>query len=294
MRAVVGSLLLACAGLHAVQAGPLEDLRAAEAEYSRRLGEQGQRAAWREFLADDAVLLRPTAVPARDWVESLMWPDGRVTWSPERLEIACSTDLAFSAGPWTYADPQGRVAGGGWSLLLWRRDPAGDEWRIVLDQALDAPGSASAPAGVAGMTAPPACEDPAPDALERAERELNKAIEKKGYRTALERASAPGLELLRDGAPPAHPEAVAIGERERAKARAVMHGLYTTRGADLALTHGEFASIPVRKRGSSSPSLPAPSDATVYLRLWRFDGRRWRVVLDSLVTATPADATGAQ
>jgi hypothetical protein len=294
MKTVVGSLLLACAGLHVVQAEPLEDLRAAQAEYSRRVGEQGQAAAWREFLADDAVLLRPTTVPAREWVESRMWPDGRVTWSPARLEFACSADLAFSAGPWIYTDPQGHVAGGGWSLLLWRRDPAGEEWRIVLEQALDAPGSVSAPAEVAGTTvSPPDCADPAPDTLERAERELNKAIEKKGYRAALEKASAPGLELLRDGAAPARPEAVATGERERAKARAVMHGVYTTHSADLALTHGEFASLPVRKRGTSSQAPPAPRDATLYLRLWRFDGRHWRVVLDSL-TATPADSTAAQ
>jgi hypothetical protein len=265
-----------------------------ETEYVRRVGEQGQLAAWREFLADDAVLLRPTKVAAREWVEAHVWPDGRVMWQPARLEIACSADLAFSAGPWSYVDVQGRDSGGGWSLVLWRRDPVDDAWRIVLDQALDASVGVSAPAVGAGpIVSPSACAEPAPEALERAELDLNKAIEKKGYRAALERASAPGLELVRDGAAPARPEAVVIGERERVKARAVMQGLYTTPGADLALTHGELASLPARKRGDSGQPASAPRDATVYLRLWRFDGRRWRVVLDSLVP-TPAASTAVQ
>lgn len=287
MRSVIGSLLLAGMGLHAVQAGPLEDFGAVQAEYARRVGEQGQAAAWREFLADDAVLLRPMAVPASEWIESQMWPDGRDTWSPARIEIACSADLAFSAGPWTYADPQGRLAGDGWSLLLWRRDPASDEWRIVLEQTLDAPASGGLHADVAER-APvlTACSDPAPGTVERAERELNEAIEKKGYRAALERAAAPGLELLRDGAAVRRSEAAAVDERERDTASAVLRGLYTSPGADLALTHGEFARIPVGKRARSRQGPAATGAATVYLRLWRFDGRRWQVVFDSLAAAS--------
>jgi hypothetical protein len=294
MRAVVGSLLLACAGLHPVQAGPLAELRAAETEYARRLGEQGQAAAWREFLADEAVLLRQAPVPAREWVESRMWPDGRISWSPVRLEVACSGDLAFSAGPWIFTDLQGRDAGGGWSLLLWQRDAVDDEWRILLEQVLDSPGSSPVPnAAAADPTPPPDCQPYAADALERAERDLNAAIGKKGYRAALERAAAPGLELMRDGTAPARAEAVVADERERAKARAATRGQYSTDGGDLALTHGEVALVPVRRRGAADPPAAMPGQSVVYLRLWRYDGRRWRVLLDS-VAATAADATVAR
>lgn len=305
MRAVVGSLLLACAGLHLAQAGPLEDLRATELEYARRVSEQGPAAAWREFLAEDAVLLRPTPVPAREWIESQVWPDGRVTWSPERLEVACSGDLAFGAGPWTYADPQGDVAGGGWSLLLWRRDPVDERWLLVLDQTLDATGTGEGmaqPAAAIATTAAalPACNATEAEALERAEQELNKEIERRGYREALERSAAPGLELLRDGTALLSAGAIPVNERERAKARAETRGLYTTPGADLALTYGEFVSTDASagKRGKRRKAVePVPAaaepDPAAYLRVWRHDGRRWHVVFDSIAAVPPADAVSA-
>jgi hypothetical protein len=124
MRAVVGSLLLVCAGLHVVQAGPLEDLRAAEAEYARRVGEQGQSAAWREFLADEAVLLRPTAILHGQ--SSPWWPDRRVTGlgaARDRLR----TDLAFSAVRDPRRSAHVAAADGPVAVAV----IAADEWRIA-------------------------------------------------------------------------------------------------------------------------------------------------------------------
>ena len=206
------------------------------------------RAAYDQFLADDAVLFRPLPVRARDWLDTHEPATGRLDWAPSLAETACDSSLAVTLGNWSYTAKDSPIADTG-QYLAGRRLSAAGDWRIVLDQSINLP---SMPA--AALPADAACDE-APSSLEKllaAERKLNSGL----HNVRVTGTSNIEIKALTVGT-------VAGSAR-----------------ADLAVTHGQL--IDRRAARGSEPQVRA-----VYVRVWQRDGRSWRVLHDFLTPVTP-------
>ncbi|HET9482671.1 MAG TPA: nuclear transport factor 2 family protein [Xanthomonadales bacterium] len=139
MRKPIPSLLLALAGVAcapAVAAGDAdyEALVAAERAFAAMSPQAGVSAAFRAFIAPDAIMFRPGPVRAADYYAAPA-TDAPILldWAPERAEISASGDLGWTIGPALIrpkAEPE--KAGGTHFFSIWQRNAAG-EFRNVLD-----------------------------------------------------------------------------------------------------------------------------------------------------------------
>lgn len=223
------------------------DVMAVDRDFAQRALETGIRSAYDRYLAPDAVVFRPLPVPAREWFATHEPASGRLEWTPAVAATACDSSLAVTLGTWNYTAKDSKTADTGQYLTAWRRSENGD-WQIVLDQALNVP---ALPA--LGATVNAACGDTGSvsDRLLDADRKQNSAL--RSVRTS---------------------EAATIA------VRAVSIGQVTgSQQADLALTHGELVD---RKPARGT----APQVHAVYVRVWQWQGRAWRV-LHEFVTPVP-------
>lgn len=112
----------------------LDTLVAAEHAFAETSVEIGNRRAFLEYFAEDAILFRPQAVPARQYL--LEQPDDAslLTWRPVYADISRSGDMGYTTGPWEYRasgpeDPQ--VIHGNY-VSVWERQTDG-AWKVVID-----------------------------------------------------------------------------------------------------------------------------------------------------------------
>lgn len=112
----------------------LDSLVAAERAFAKTSEEQGTKAAFLAFLADDSILFRPGPVNGRKWTEERPAPTGLLTWRPVKADIAKSGDLGYTTGPWE-ARAKGKddpdVAQGHY-VTVWKKRADGS-WKLVTD-----------------------------------------------------------------------------------------------------------------------------------------------------------------
>ncbi len=278
--------------LLAIALGPLsdargstaaDDVRAADAAFAARAVEVGHHAAFIDYLAEDAVLFRPEAVPGPEWLATHEPASGRLEWSPAAAAAGCDGTLAVTTGPWRYSNSSGGEPVAGHYLSIWRRD-AQAEWRVVLDHGIDHAEVVPAeqlqaafarfwPHGGAGQCG--GREDAA--ALIAAEERVNAQVARQGWRAAAGHAAGEGALAYRDDAAPGPLTAL----RDDADAafgpgttvRTV--GTVFEPGTDLAVTHGVLRSADGLQRA-------------LFVRVWARDRRKWRVVID-MRTPLPPD-----
>jgi ketosteroid isomerase-like protein len=256
------------------------DLESRFAEASRV---RGARAAFLEFLAEDAIVLQPGPVWGRAAWESQQDFPGTLEWVPDRAALAASRDLGFATGRWvlTPRDPEGRVVEGRY-LTVWKHVPEG--WRVVFDG-----GFGRLPAGsphsldVAADVAPGGCE-PGPAVLPGELQVLDLALSGSGesgpphVRRLLDRAAAGFTVFL-----PPHVEGLRA-PREVDAALSQLPG--TTQlwpmGARIAVSGDLGFSY-----GLSAPSADTSADST-YANVWcRSSATGWRLLLQMRTRLSP-------
>lgn len=148
MRLLTGCALICAVLLVAVLAGCSQpvDTQAAEDQlietdraFSDMSDEQGQRAAFEAYMADDAVVLRANARPfeGHDEIMSL-FPEtdaGTLTWEPYSATVSESGDLGYTLGSYEYAmvDSAGIESyATGYYVTIWEKQPDGS-WKFVFD-----------------------------------------------------------------------------------------------------------------------------------------------------------------
>lgn len=116
-----------------------EALLEADAAFSRRAGEVGVAAAFREYIAEDATML-PAATDAlrgREAIFQRLQEQGEdgLTWQPQAAEVARSGDFGYTWGtfqlPAREADGQMTVVRGKY-VSVWRKQVDG-AWKVILD-----------------------------------------------------------------------------------------------------------------------------------------------------------------
>lgn len=115
----------------------LKSLIETERAFSRA-AEQGTREAFGQFIADDGILFRPTAVPGKKWLQEHPQPASTersmLNWQPIFAAVSQAGDLGYTTGPWQFKknskDAQPTAFGN--FMTVWKKQADGS-WKFVLD-----------------------------------------------------------------------------------------------------------------------------------------------------------------
>jgi ketosteroid isomerase-like protein len=169
-------------------AARLKNLLETEYAFAER-ARMGVRAAFLEYLAEDALVLRPNPVPGRAVYMAAKENADTLEWYPATADVADSDDLAFTAGPWTYTAAGGGRQIQGHFVTIWKRD-AMCRWRVEFDGGVSHAAPASAeqklnPDGAAPTPSPPPPIFSAQEALAQATHEFQATCREDGLAAAL-------------------------------------------------------------------------------------------------------------
>jgi hypothetical protein len=139
---VLMSLLLVASTLADQRDHDLASMVDAERAFAAAAKTAGIKAAFLEYLDDDAITLLPTPGRAKDvWRGRPDPPDplkAMLTWEPRTGAVSSSGDLGWLTGPYVFMPEAGAQASYGCYFSVWTRSP-GKPWRVALDQGIDTP-----------------------------------------------------------------------------------------------------------------------------------------------------------
>jgi len=112
MRTLLVSLVMTCTCLAPVAAqdknrvSDLKSMVESERAFARMSEEQGTRAAFAAFIAEDGILFRPTAVFGKKWMQENPLPPSAtrslLSWQPIFAAVSRAGDLGYTTGPWQF------------------------------------------------------------------------------------------------------------------------------------------------------------------------------------------------
>ena len=143
----------------------LEALAAVERRFATAAREEGWRAAFLQYFAEDSIALTPDPVSARERLKSRPrrpFSEEELTWEPKAGDIAASGELGWLTGPSTFIDhtaAQPKPSYGNY-LSIWKKQPDG-RWRVFIDLGTTVPAPVSFPTWFTHVTAAPRYRDPA-------------------------------------------------------------------------------------------------------------------------------------
>jgi ketosteroid isomerase-like protein len=239
--------------------------------------DQGSRAAFLHFLADDSVTFQPSPVNAKKlWLARK--DDGpSLKWQPVFAAVARSCDLGYTTGPaeWRQRKEDQKPLGYGQSVSIWKKQKDG-EWRVIVDIGGSAPGAQKIedPPEVAAptTTAPPHRD------LADAKKKLREAeiwftnTAKADSTAALIGSSDPSVRVIRDGVFPAAGRAPAnlMLSVRRGELTSEPLGGDMSEAGDFAYSYGKYTLV--RSQDTEKGH---------YLQIWRTDEKgAWKLTLD--------------
>ena len=288
--AVLAGWLLAataCAGTENRESA-LSSLVESERAFAQSAAQLGARDAFIAHLADDAVIFRPRAVAAQEFLRNEPATPGLLLWEPAVADISEAGDLGFTTGPWAFRpDPNRQLAAYGQYFSFWKKQDDGS-WKVVIDHGTVTP-PAGPPLGVTEPDRPEyqrgwAVEDgdlaAARAKLLDVDREFAAASVAGGMPAALTGYLSPGVLTLRNGSAPftgIEGMQAYVSDRPGTLLWQPQGGDVSLSG-DLGYTYGEYE--------YTAPGSQVPEVGT-YMRAWRrISAESWRIVVD-LLTPLP-------
>ena len=137
----------------------LEALAAVERRFAAAAREEGWRAAFLQYFAEDSIALTPDPVSARERLKSRPvrpFSEEELTWEPKAGDLAASGELGWLTGPSTFIDhtaPQPKPSYGNY-LSIWKKQPDG-RWRVFIDLGTTVPAPVAFPTWFTRVTAAP-------------------------------------------------------------------------------------------------------------------------------------------
>jgi len=143
MRILLLSLLIVCVFAPAAaqtkdRVNDLKSMVETERAFSRTAEEKGTRGAFVEFIAEDGILFRPTAVFGKKWMQEHPLPPSTtrslLSWQPIFAAVSRAGDLGYTTGPWQFKQDvkDAKPAAFGNFMTVWKKQPDG-AWRFALD-----------------------------------------------------------------------------------------------------------------------------------------------------------------
>src|SRR5262245_49977704 len=134
--------LCLAASVLADQSKDLPSMVDAERAFAAAAKTNGIKAAFLEYLDDEAVTLLPEPGRAKDvWRGRPDPPDplkAQLTWEPRTGAVSSSGDLGWLTGPYVFMPEAGGKPSYGCYFSVWTR-AGGRPWRVALDQGIDTP-----------------------------------------------------------------------------------------------------------------------------------------------------------
>lgn len=257
----------------------------AERAFAQAARQHGVRAAFLEFLDDDAIGFEPSLGRAKDaWRARPVPADPLATtlsWQPRTGDVSSSGDLGWLSGPYVYV-PNGDIAHTqyGCYFSIWIRR-TGAPWRVLIDAGVttDEP-CAFAGEGVARMASADIAPQPGTvgtgtTALVEQDRLLDRRAVSVGLADAFGSLLHPGARFNREEQQPlVGPASITEFLTSRPGSWTfVPRGGDVASSGDLGYTYGEYD----QKENIRT------TEAGFYVRVWRRSVAGWRVTFETLV-----------
>ncbi len=261
-----------------------EELAMMERGFAGVASRRGIREAFLAYLAEEAVVLQPTAMPGRPTYAALPPdPDTRLSWQPVTAAVAASGELGYTTGHRSMrrrAEEPTPTAFGQF-LSVWQRNERG-QWRLLVDsgighaeQAAAAPFAAVAASSTAASSTAATRLPAAAESVEQVERAYCAELARQGP-PAFARRAHPDVRLLRQGHLPVvgSADALALLSTLPLQIGCEASGSRTSASQDLAATWGV---------GSM-----ADGSGFAFLRVWSRTGDEpWRLAVDLAKPVAP-------
>lgn len=293
MKTLLSLLLTVCflaAPAAAQNKNQVNDLKAmveTERAFSRMAEEKGTREAFVEFIADDGILFRPTAVLGKKWMREHPLPSSTsrplLSWQPIFAAVSLAGDLGYTTGPWQYKKDikDAQPAAFGNFMTVWKKQTDGS-WKFALDLGISNPDpKATMPRWEPGNSQPANGSfkkgDPgaARTALLNVDREFSKASVAQGAREAFLLYAAKDVRLFRNDHFPF------VGKMAAADALTPITAEWTwtpsfagvSESGDLGYSYGIYELRDQR-------GLDSVSERGNYARVWKKVNGEWKLVVD--------------
>lgn len=134
------ALTLACSDHPSNPDAARQEIIKAEKAFAEMAAEKGVPAAFLEYAAADAVLLRGKRLikgkeNIRQYFDGQTLQNVKLDWEPEFVDVAASGDMAYTFGPYTFsaADTSGNeISDTGYFHTVWKKQADG-KWKFVWD-----------------------------------------------------------------------------------------------------------------------------------------------------------------
>jgi ketosteroid isomerase-like protein len=267
----VSSILITCIVARAET--PAEALRAmveAEKKFYQTGQEQGTRAAFLAFLADDGIVFRPGPVNGKEAWSKRPESGLDLIWEPTFAAIARSGDFGYDTGPakWRAKKTDEKFSGYGHFISVWKKQKD-NTWKVALDCGIENTRSDAKPP--LQLVAP---KDRGQGTLESLQQTQDAFVvtARLDFTKAFRQFAGDEVRLYRDGSFPTvgKKAAVELLGSEQAGVAMVVTKMDMSSSADLAYTYG-----------ICSDTRTQPGRAGHFVQIWQTDASgTWKLVLD--------------
>jgi ketosteroid isomerase-like protein len=271
------------------QESHFETLIEAERAFASRSVTSGTRAAFLEFLAEDAIVFDAGPVNGEMFWSAQSEAPTVLSWRPVVGGISADGGMGFTSGPWELrADADSPPARWGHFVSVWKRGEDGN-WRVAADGGIihDQPPSAAAEeVALIGRAEGPFQPSDAIDqamekeALTEADKAFSGSVVTGEWEEAISTHVGRGARFYRNGMLPLS------GHEAIASAPAVTGGGWSSwsqRGADVSRSGDLGFTIGVLGGDADRAGTAAPWSASYY-RIWtKGPSSKWEVLIDVLI-----------
>jgi len=267
-------LLFAVAFAGALNAETLEEavraMTAAEKKFYQTGQEKGVRAAFLEFLADDAIVFRPGPVNGKEVWTKRTETGFDLVWEPAFAAIARSGDFGYDTGPakWRADKQQPAFTGFGHFISIWKKQKD-RSWKVALDCGIENTKSDAKPP--LRLVTPEDNKKGAPQSFKDVQVAFI-VTARLDFTKAFRQFGSDEVRLYRDGSFPTIGKkdgSELLGSEQAGMAMEVMKTDMSS-SADLAYTYGSY-----------SDTRTEPAKVGHFLEIWQTDSAgAWKLVLD--------------
>ncbi len=252
---------------------PAEAIRSmveSERKFYQTGQEKGTRAAFLEFLADDAIVFRPGPVNGKETWSKRAETGLDLVWEPSFAAISRSADFGYDSGPskWRANKKEEKFAGFGHFVSIWKKQKDG-AWKVALDCGIENRESDAKPP--LQLVVPKDAAKGAPQSFQDTQVAFM-ATARLDFTKAFRQFSGDEVRLYRTGSLPAIGKKDGLqllGPEQAGLAMEVMKTDVST-SADLAYMYGSYSDMRTQ-----------PAAAAHFLQVWQTDlSGAWKLVLD--------------